>query len=62
MPTVAQRLLRESIERIGAERVASTLELTPLSLESFRVGQRPIPDVILLKLIDIIDSLPKKEI
>ena len=60
MPTVGNRLLREAIDRIGVEQVATRLNLPPASLDAFRTGQRRVNDAILLKVIDLLDSLSKK--
>ena len=60
MPTVGNRLIREVIDRIGVEELARRLELSPPSLEAFKSGERRVNDAILLKLIDLLDSLPKK--
>ena len=46
---------------MGLEEVATRLNLPPASLEAFRMGERPVNDALLLKLIDLIDSLPKKQ-
>lgn len=61
MSTVGQGMLREAIERIGEEAVAAKLELSAISLESFRSGERPINDTFLLKLIDLLESIPKQQ-
>lgn len=61
MPMVGNRLLREAIAQMGLEEVATRLNLPPASLEAFRMGERPVNDALLLKLIDLIDSLPKKQ-
>jgi hypothetical protein len=61
MPTVGHRLLREAIERLGPEETAARLGVTLMSLQSLRMADRKISDSILLKLIDLIDSLPKQE-
>jgi hypothetical protein len=61
MSTVGQQLLRTAIERIGYEQVAARLDLPAHSLDSLRAGERPINDAVLLKLIDLIESIPKGE-
>jgi len=61
MSTVGQSLLREAIERIGAEQVARALNLPGHSLEALRSGERPVHDAIMLRLIDLLDSLPKRD-
>jgi hypothetical protein len=61
MPTAGNRLLREVIERIGVEQVAAKLSLSPISIEAFKAGTRRVNDALLLKLIDLVDSLPKKQ-
>jgi len=60
MPTVGNRLLREAIERIGLEAVALKLQLPPASLDAFRRGERRVNDAILLRVIDLLDSLARK--
>ena len=59
MPTVGNRLLREAIDRVGVEEVALKLQLSPVSLEAFRRGERAVNDAILLRIIDLLDGLPK---
>jgi hypothetical protein len=61
MSTVGQRLLREAIERVGAEEVCRALNLSAHSLEAFRSGERRVNDAILLKVIDLLDRLPKRD-
>ena len=60
MPAMGNRLLREAISRLGVEQVALKLQLPPESLNAYRLGERPVHDALLLKVIDLIDSLPKK--
>jgi hypothetical protein len=59
MPTTGNRLLREAIERIGLEEVALRLQLPPASLDAFRRGERLVNDAILLRIIDLLEGLPK---
>jgi hypothetical protein len=60
MPTVGNRLIREAIDRVGVEQVARTLQLPPMSLDAYRTGARAVSDALLLKVIDLLDNLPKQ--
>ncbi len=61
MPTLGNRLLREVIDRIGVEEASRKLNLPPTSLAEYKAGLRPIADPLLLKIIDLMESLPKKD-
>jgi hypothetical protein len=43
------------------EQLAAKLQLSPVSIEAFRTGERQVNDALLLKLIDLLDSLPKQK-
>ena len=61
MPTVGNRLVREAVERAGAGYVARTLGISKELLDTFSSGKRPVNDTLLLKVIDLLDSLPQKQ-
>lgn len=61
MPTVGNRLLREAVAQIGMDEVARRLEIPPPSLDAYSSGKRPVNDTLLLKVIDLLESLKNRQ-
>ena len=58
--TVGQRVLEKVVARLGYERAARTLGVSPGVLERFMSGRNGVPDAVLLKAVDLLSEEPNR--
>lgn len=55
--SLGQRILAKAIGKFGVEEVSLRLGMRPGVLRHYAEGRRPVPDVLLLKLFDVLPGL-----
>jgi hypothetical protein len=61
MQETARRVLGRAVQKLGGEQeLAARIGITVLLLRLYLEGQRPVPDAVLLRAVDIVlDELPE---
>jgi hypothetical protein len=52
-----QRELAKAVEKLGVEKVARRLGVRPATLRTYLEGERPLPDALLLRILDELPAL-----
>jgi hypothetical protein len=52
--TVGQRVLDRAVEKLGERKLVVRLQISHSMLRAYLRGQYPVPDVILLRAVDVV--------
>jgi len=52
--SIGQRVLERAVHKLGASQLASRLRISELALDAMLTGLATVPDVILLRAVDVV--------